>query len=77
MPFIRELSGYWQLRFYDASREPKRTRNSIRKSTRPQAEKKAAWHQQLYEYGDVVRGGILPLNKKSPASGAKAGLRSV
>lgn len=54
MPSVRELKTKWQLRFYDASREPSRTTNSVRKSeyTRAQAEKEADWREQLYERGE-------------------------
>jgi hypothetical protein len=51
--FIYELETRWQLRFYDVSRDPQRTTNSVRKSeyTRAQAEKEADWREQMYERG--------------------------
>ena len=55
MASVRELKTRWQLRFYDASRSPQRTTNSIRKSeysTRSQAEKEAEWRERLYEKGE-------------------------
>ena len=55
MASVRELKTKWQLRFYDAKREPKRTTNSVRKSeypTRAQAEKEAEWRSQLYDRGE-------------------------
>lgn len=54
MASVRELKTRWQLRFFDASRDPERTTNSVRKSeyTRAQAEKEAEWREQMYERGE-------------------------
>ena len=55
MASVRELKSRWQIRFYDAKREPKRTTNSVRKSnfpTRSKAESEAEWRQQLYDRGE-------------------------
>lgn len=51
MASVRELKSRWQIRFYDAKREPKRTTNSVRKSNFP-TRSKAEWRQQLYDRGE-------------------------
>lgn len=54
MASVRELKTRWQIRFYDAKRNPQRTTNSIAKSeyTESQAEEEAEWRQQLYDRGE-------------------------
>jgi site-specific recombinase XerD len=54
MASVRELKTTWQLRFYDESRTPTETTQSVPKSeyTEAQAREEAGWRQHLYDRGE-------------------------
>ena len=54
MASVRELKTTWQLRFYDESRTPTETTQSVPKSeyTESQAREEADWRQHLYDRGE-------------------------
>lgn len=55
MASLRELKTKWQIRWYDSSRDPERTQNSVLKSeycTEAQARQEMQWREQLYERGE-------------------------
>lgn len=55
MASLRELKTRWQFRWYDSTRDPKRTQNSVLKSEYPteaRARKEMQWREQLYERGE-------------------------
>jgi len=70
MASLRELKTKWQIRYYDARRDPNRTTDSIDKAeyTESEAESEAEYRQQLYD-----RGRYDPWTQAKPGAAARAG----
>ena len=70
MASLRELKTKWQIRYYDGSRDPSRTTDSIEKTeyTESEAESEAEYRQQLYD-----RGRYDPWTQAEPGAAARVG----
>ncbi len=70
MATLRELKTKWQIRYYDGSRSPKETTDSIDKGqyTEAEAQSEAEYRQQMYD-----RGRYDPWTQAEPGAAARVG----